>query len=131
MSDPRDHEQPESEDEEDFNPAPADMSDDEAQNHGNDEDEPRKSSPARNGGGEDDEDEEGEDEAEGGNDDEAEEDDEDEEEEDEIQVRYSMHSIHSMPFATDEDLWSVMVADLSNLGWSPSQAAPQQRFQLC
>ncbi|RYP83568.1 hypothetical protein DL769_001322 [Monosporascus sp. CRB-8-3] len=93
MSDLRDHEQPESEDEEDFNPAPADMTDEEAQDaqdDDNDEDEAqrresRKASPARNGGGggeDNDEEVDGQGENEGGNDDEDENDEEDEEEED-------------------------------------------------
>ncbi|KAI6081363.1 transcription initiation protein [Hypoxylon rubiginosum] len=74
MSDRRDFE---SEDEEDFNPAPADLSGDEQ-----DEQTRQKSSPVRNGGGNDDVDEE--EDAEGdvaGNDDEDEEDDDDEEDE--------------------------------------------------
>ncbi|KAI0020133.1 hypothetical protein F4780DRAFT_391727 [Xylariomycetidae sp. FL0641] len=79
MSDRRDHDQPESEDEEDFNPAPADASDDEAQNEDGDDSQskPRDSSPARNGA--EDHDEEDEDEGANGADDEEDEDDEDEE----------------------------------------------------
>ncbi|XXH02934.1 hypothetical protein Hte_009324 [Hypoxylon texense] len=83
MSSRRDH--LESEDEEDFNPAPADLSGDE------EDDQPRqqsrKSSPAHNGGGNDggdDEDEDAEGDVGGGNDDEDEDEDEDDEE-DEIQ----------------------------------------------
>ncbi|OTB02960.1 hypothetical protein M426DRAFT_322196 [Hypoxylon sp. CI-4A] len=86
MSDPRDHDPAESEDEEDFNPAPAEDSD-------NEQDEQparqsRKASPARGGdddeGDEDDEDAEG-DVADGNDDDEDDEEDEEDEEEDDIQ----------------------------------------------
>ncbi|EMR72712.1 transcription elongation factor spt5 [Eutypa lata] len=85
MSDPRDHEQPESEDEEDFNPAPADLSDDEAHN-GNHGRESRKTSPAPNGDGNADDDEEIDVEGENDDDDDEEE-DEDEEDEDDVQSR--------------------------------------------
>ncbi|KAI1500214.1 hypothetical protein F5X99DRAFT_387391, partial [Biscogniauxia marginata] len=85
MSDPRDHDQPESE-EEDFNPAPADLSDEEIQND-DDDDAPkpsRKASPARKGGDEEEEDEEdGDGDVGGGRDDDDEDDEEDEDEEDE------------------------------------------------
>ncbi|KAI0593649.1 hypothetical protein F4775DRAFT_576970 [Biscogniauxia sp. FL1348] len=89
MSDPRDHDQPESEDEDDFNPAPADVSDDENQN--DDEDDapkkPSKVSPARNGGDDEEEDEDADGDVGGGHDDddEEEDDEEDDEEDEEIQ----------------------------------------------
>ncbi|ORY66981.1 transcription elongation factor SPT5 [Pseudomassariella vexata] len=90
MSGPRDHEV-DSDEEEDFNPAPADMSDDEGQNGDNDEEEAprRKASPGhtRNGADDDEDDEEEEDDQDDVNarNDDDDEEDEDEEEEDEIQ----------------------------------------------
>ncbi|KAI5855125.1 transcription initiation protein [Durotheca rogersii] len=90
MSDPRDHDQAESDDEEDFNPAPADLSDDENQDgndaNGRPDQKPRKASPARNGGGGnggDEDDVEGE--AVGENDEDDEDEDEEDEEDEEIQ----------------------------------------------
>ncbi|KAI0882365.1 transcription initiation protein [Annulohypoxylon maeteangense] len=81
MSDPRDHDQPDSEDEEDFNPPPADFSDDENQDDSRRDQlkQQRKSSPTHNG--DDEEDDDGEGDLGGGNDDDEEEDDEDEEDE--------------------------------------------------
>ncbi|KAI8629816.1 transcription initiation protein [Xylariaceae sp. FL1651] len=89
MSDPRDFNDAESEEEDDFNPAPADLSDDDIKNDGEDDEdatkrEPRDSSP-RNGQAADNDDEEddGANEAVNGNDEEEDEEEDDEEEEDE------------------------------------------------
>ncbi|KAI4867687.1 transcription initiation protein [Hypoxylon rubiginosum] len=85
MSNRRDHDRLESEDEEDFNPPPADLSGDEQDDQPTQQS--RKASPARNGGGNDDGDDEDEDadaDVGGGNGDEDEDEDEDDEE-DEIQ----------------------------------------------
>ncbi|KAI1100810.1 transcription initiation protein [Jackrogersella minutella] len=88
MSDPRDHDQPDS-DEEDFNPAPADLSDDDNQDERDNDaqsKQPRQVSPVHNGGADEegDEDEDAEGDVAGGNDDEDDEEEEDDEE-DEIQ----------------------------------------------
>lgn len=88
MSNRRDHDRLESEDEEDFNPPPADLSGDEQDDQPTQQS--RKASPARNGGGNDDGDDEDEDadaDVGGGNGDEDEDEDEDDEE-DEIQVSH-------------------------------------------
>ncbi|KAI1448882.1 transcription initiation protein [Annulohypoxylon stygium] len=86
MSDPRDHDQPESDEEEDFNPPPADLSDDENQDDSRtEESKQRKSSPARNRDDEGDEDDDGEG-AGHDDDDDEEEDDDEEDEEDEVQT---------------------------------------------
>ncbi|KAI0845425.1 transcription initiation protein [Daldinia vernicosa] len=81
MSDPRDHDL-ESDEEEDFNPAPADISDEEQDDQPKQQS--RKSSPPRNGGDneDDDEDEDAEDGI-GNDDDEEDEEEEEEDEEDE------------------------------------------------
>ncbi|KAI0158333.1 transcription initiation protein [Xylariaceae sp. FL1272] len=87
MSDPRDHDS--SEDEEDFHPAPADLSDDEVKGDESDHDdentkrEPPNSSPARHQLADNGEDEDDEDDGHGNNHHEEDEDDEDEDEEDE------------------------------------------------
>jgi hypothetical protein len=112
MSSLRDHDQPESEDEEDFNPAPADLSDEEAVRYDDEEDDEapkrgsRKHSPARNGHDEDDDEDadgavakrdRGDDDEENDEEEDQDRDEEDEEEDDEddeIQVR----SI--LPYAT-------------------------------
>ncbi|KAK6197030.1 hypothetical protein LQW54_010946 [Pestalotiopsis sp. IQ-011] len=92
MSDPRDHDPVgESEDEDDFNPAPEVGSDAEDNNHDDEDEAPRRDakrpSPAQSAGDEDDEDDEGEGEDlnAGNDDDEDDEDDEEEDEDDEIQ----------------------------------------------
>ncbi|KAI1338379.1 hypothetical protein F5Y15DRAFT_127132 [Xylariaceae sp. FL0016] len=89
MSDPRDHKDVESDDEEDFNPVPDQMSDEEIAEDDNNHDdapkrEPRGSSPSRDGGA-DDEDDEGDEVGAANNDDEDDEDDEEDEDEDEVQ----------------------------------------------
>lgn len=94
MSDPRDHDLPDSEDEEDFNPAPADVSDDERDEQPRQQ--ARKPSPARNGGGDDEgdeDDEDAEDGVGGGNDDDDEDEDEEDDEEDEVQVSHFPHPL--------------------------------------